>query len=127
MLDEGHPCIEVEVEASASAFATRSPATSPAAESQSVGIFGAVVVVRHYVGSHVDLLRRLGRVFRWISAICIGMMFVARPVYITFVVVCVAVGALHPSRVVSQRGTVGVRRDVFSAICRYVGWGRSSF
>ncbi len=41
--------------------------------------------------------------------------------------VCGAVGALRRSCVVWRRGAVGIRRGVFSRICRYVGWSHSSF
>ncbi len=44
-----------------------------------------------------------------------------RQVYIFFAVVCAVVSAVHHSRVVSRRGTAGVRRGGFLAVHPYVG------
>ncbi len=55
------------------------------------------------------------------------MLFDGRMGYITVVVVCETVGALHLSRVVSRQGAVGIRRGVCSKVYRDVGWGRSRF
>ena len=62
----------------------------------------------------MGLFIRFCWVSRWVfSAICFVMMFVVRPVYIIFVVVCRIVGALHRSRVDWWRGAVGIRRGFF--------------
>jgi hypothetical protein len=44
-----------------------------------------------------------------------------RQVYISFAVVRAAISAVHQSRVVSRRETVGVRRGGFLAVHPYVG------
>jgi hypothetical protein len=54
-------------------------------------------------------------------------MVVVRLVYIIILMVCVAVGAVHRSRIVSQRGAVGIREGDVTTVYCYVGWGRDSF
>ena len=43
------------------------------------------------------------------------VMSVVLPVYIMFMEVSAAVGAVHRSRVVSRRGAVGIQKSVISA------------
>jgi hypothetical protein len=54
-------------------------------------------------------------------------MFVIRPIYIMFVMVCAAVGTLHRSRVVTRGETIDIRRVVVSTLGFFVAWGRGSF
>ena len=44
-----------------------------------------------------------------------------------FVSVCGTVGALHRTRAGWWRGVDGIRRGIFLAVFRYVGWGRRIF
>ena len=116
------------MEAAAPVSTTRGPATSPSAKPRGAGVVGAVVIVQHFVVSLIGLFTRFCWVYRWVfNEVCFVMVFVCRPVYRTFVMVCGAVGTLHRSRVVWRRGAVDIRRGVFSTVCRYVGWGRNSF
>jgi hypothetical protein len=43
------------------------------------------------------------------------------------VVFFAAVDAVHRSRVVCRLDAVGIQRDVITAACCYVGWGRGIF
>ena len=52
------------------------------------------------------------------------VMVIGRLVYIFFAVVRATVGAVHRSRVVSQRRAVSIRGAVIYALCCFVGWGR---
>ena len=74
------------------------------------------------------MLKRFGLVIRWgYNAVCFVMVIVVLSFYILFVVVCGTVGALHRSRVGCRRGAVVIRKGVFLAVCRYVGWSRGKF
>ena len=86
-----------------------------------------VVVVRNFVEDRVGFLGRFSRDYRRFNVNCFVMVFVVRPFYIMFVVVCDTVGALHRSRVVSRRGAIAIWRVVVSTCYRYVCWGRNSF
>jgi hypothetical protein len=128
VLGEYHPSVEVEVEAHVPCSAARDAALPSASVSIGVVIGGAVVVVRHFVGSLVIIFGRLDWVCRWVVGVVrFVRMFVVRLVYIILVVLCETVCVRHRSRVVWQPGAVGNWIGVFSMVCRYVGWGRSCF
>ena len=55
------------------------------------------------------------------------VMLCSRRVYVFAVVMRVAVGAVHSSRVVRWVGAVGVREGVFSAVRMFVGWSHDGF
>jgi hypothetical protein len=79
-----------------------------------VVIGGAVVVVRHFVGSLVVMFGRVDWVCRWIVGfVRFVRMFGVCPVYLILVVLCETVDVRHRSRVVWRRGPLGFGKVFF--------------
>ena len=105
VLGECHLNVEIEVEAHVPGFATKDASSPSASVSSGVVIGGAVVVVRHFVGSLVIIFGRVDWVFRRVFGfVRFVRMFGVLPVYIILEVLCEIVGVRHRSRVVWRRG-----------------------
>ena len=101
VLGECHLNVEIEVEAHVPGFATKDASSPSASVSSGVVIGGAVVVVRHFVGSIAIIFGRVNWICRWgVGFIRFVKKFGDRPAYIILEVLCKIVGVWHRSRVV---------------------------